>query len=88
MAGGIGNFSGTIGNDASQVLKNLQQLIAQNPAYLTSGIPTHLIQQMYMNNDQPKVINSRPAYDVCFGLFIIYFYLVFYVRKNSYNLNS
>lgn len=47
MAGGINNFSPMIGSNASQLMKNLQQLIASNPEYLTSGIPTHLIQQMW-----------------------------------------
>ncbi|CRK86966.1 CLUMA_CG000782, isoform A [Clunio marinus] len=63
-AGGINNFSPMIGNNASQLVKNLQQLIAANPAYLTSGIPTHLIQQMWKKepeptNVMPKVTNIR-----------------------------
>ena len=42
-------------------MNNLKQLIAANPAYLTSGIPTHLIQQMWKKEPeqsamQPKVI--------------------------------
>lgn len=75
MAGGIGNFQPQIGNNASMLMKNLQQLIATNPDYLTSGIPTHLIQQMWKNEPQttvmqtPKVtqnkINSR-IFDVCY----------------------
>lgn len=47
MAGGINNFSPMLGNNASHLMKNLQQLISSNPEYLTSGIPTHLIQQMW-----------------------------------------
>lgn len=47
-----------IGDNASKLMKNLQQLIAANPAYLTRGIPTELIQQMWnkeTNVMQPKV---------------------------------
>jgi hypothetical protein len=51
LAGGISNFSPMIGSNASQLMKNLQQLIASNPEYLTSGIPTHLIQQMWKKED-------------------------------------
>jgi len=66
-AGGINNFSPMIGNNASQLMKNLQQLIAANPSYLTSGIPTHLIQQMWKkepdqmtpNSMQPRMIISN-----------------------------
>lgn len=72
MAGGINNFSPVIGNNASQLMKNLQSLIAANPAYLTSGIPTHLIQQMWKkepeptNVMQPKVMNTiNRLTDVC-----------------------
>lgn len=86
-AGGINNFSPMLGNNASQLMKNLQQLIASNPEYLTSGIPTHLIQQMWNkepsataagtnslpNNPmmQTKVINKK-IFDVCL-LFLLLF---------------
>lgn len=86
MSGGINNFSPVIGNNASQVLKNLQALIAANPDYLTNGIPTHLIQQMWKNDsmEQPKVVTTNMPLktnktlnfdDVCFGiiLFIIFY---------------
>lgn len=61
MTGGINSFSPMLGNNANQLMNNLKQLIAANPAYLTSGIPTHLIQQMWkkepeQNLMQPKVI--------------------------------
>jgi hypothetical protein len=78
MAGGINNFSPMIGNNASQLMKNLQQLIVQNPAYLTSGIPTHLIQQMWKKEPeppsmlQPKMVNSR-IHEVC-NLFFFFIY--------------
>lgn len=55
MAGGIGNFSPMIGSNASQLMKNLQQLISSNPEYLTSGIPTHLIQQMWKKEPNSTV---------------------------------
>lgn len=76
MAGGINNFSPMIGNNASMLMKNLQQLIAANPAYLTSGIPTHLIQQMWKKEPevpmmQPKVMNRFDVrYEFDFGFFI------------------
>lgn len=60
MAGGINNFSPMIGNNASLLMKNLQQLIASNPAYLTSGIPTHLIQQMWKNDPDPMQAKMNP----------------------------
>jgi hypothetical protein len=79
MAGGINNFSPMIGNNASQLMKNLQQLIKANPAYLTSGIPTHLIQQMWKkepevatSQQQPKVMNNRAA-EACFTQVFISF---------------
>lgn len=77
LAGGINNFSPMIGNNANQLMKNLQQLIAANPAYLTSGIPTHLIQQMWKKDPeptvmQPKVINNRLT-DVCSYEFLYHF---------------
>ena len=84
MAGGIGNFSPMIGNNASQLMNNLKQLIAANPAYLTSGIPTHLIQQMWKKEPeqsamQPKVIkimnNNNVRFD--FLLFRIAIYAKF-----------
>ena len=76
MAGGINNLGGAMGNDAGLVLKNLQLLINANPAYLTSGIPTHLIQQMYMN-EPPKVINKRPTFDVCYDFLLFHYILCF-----------
>jgi hypothetical protein len=81
VAGGINNFSPIIGGNASQLMKNLQQLIASNPEYLTSGIPTQLIQQMWKKEPEPKnvmmqqqtkVMNNKPVIvnnrivDVCF----------------------
>lgn len=77
MAGGINNFSPMIGNNASQLMKNLQQLIAANPGFLTSGIPNHLIQQMWKKEPEPtnammqpkvnQVINkpNNNRFDVC-----------------------
>lgn len=74
-AGGINNFSPMIGSNASQLMKNLQQLIASNPEYLTSGIPTHLIQQMWKKEPEPNVLqtpkvmqttNNNRFIDVCF----------------------
>lgn len=59
MAGGINNFSPMIGNNASQLMNNLKQLIAANPAYLTSGIPTHLIQQMWKKEPEPTVMQPK-----------------------------
>lgn len=55
MAGGINNFSPMIGNNASQLVKNLQQLIAAHPEYLKSGIPTHMIQQMWKKEPEPSM---------------------------------
>jgi hypothetical protein len=82
MAGGINNFSPVIGNNASQLMKNLQQLIASNPDYLKSGIPTHLIQQMWkqnptpnVNDSQPKVMNSNNQAYVRFSVRCYYFSL-------------
>lgn len=69
MAGGINNFSPMLGNNASLLMKNLQQLIASNPAYLTSGIPTHLIQQMWKNDPDPmqaKVMLFMVSYSLPF----------------------
>ncbi|XP_070492560.1 protein strawberry notch isoform X1 [Chironomus tepperi] len=57
-AGGINNFSPMIGSNASQLMKNLQQLIASNPEYLKSGIPTHLIQQMWKKEPAPSVMQT------------------------------
>lgn len=83
-AGGINNFSPMIGSNASQLMKNLQQLIASNPEYLTSGIPTHLIQQMWKKEPEPNVMltpkvmptmqtsNRTIISDVCYYYFIIY----------------
>lgn len=71
-SGGINNFSPMIGSNASQLMKNLQQLIASNPDYLTSGIPTHLIQQMWKKEPQQnvlptiKVTNNNRIFDVCY----------------------
>jgi hypothetical protein len=82
MAGGINNFSPMIGNNASQLMKNLQQLIAANPAYLTSGIPTHLIQQMWKKDaepamvQQPKVVNNRINH-VCSLMSLFIFFIAF-----------
>lgn len=86
MAGGINNFSPMIGNNASMLMKNLQQLIAANPAYLTSGIPTHLIQQMWKKEPevpmmQPKVMNRFDVrYEFDFGFLFAHFG-VFQLRK-------
>lgn len=58
MSSAISSLSPMIGDNASKLMKNLQQLIAANPAYLTRGIPTELIQQMWnkeTNVMQPKV---------------------------------
>lgn len=70
MAGGINNFSPMIGNNASQLVKNLQQLIAAHPEYLKSGIPTHMIQQMWKKEPEqsmePKVKYNFA--DVCWLL--------------------
>lgn len=60
LAGGINNFSPMLGNNASQLMKNLQQLISSNPEYLTSGIPTHLIQQMW-NKEPGKTTMTTTA---------------------------
>lgn len=70
MAGGINNFSPMLGNNASLLMKNLQQLIASNPAYLTSGIPTHLIQQMWKNDPDPqaKVMLFMVSYSLPFSI--------------------
>lgn len=74
-SGGINNFSPMIGSNASQLMKNLQQLIASNPEYLKSGIPTHLIQQMWKKEPAPSVMqtpkvmttpmNNNRIVDVC-----------------------
>lgn len=58
MAGGINNFSPMLGNNASHLMKNLQQLISSNPEYLTSGIPTHLIQQMWNAKESATTANA------------------------------
>lgn len=79
MHGGINNFSGVLGANGSQMLKNIQALIATNPSYLTSGIPTHLIQQMWNKEATTKVTttpNNR-FYDVCFRYFILSFLIFF-----------
>jgi hypothetical protein len=79
--GGVNKFSPLAGTNAGQLMKSLQQLIKENPEYLTSGIPTHLIQQMMLNknNDQSvmqtKVMNNR-APIVCYN-FIIFSYRYF-----------
>lgn len=68
MSGGIGNLSPVLGNNANQLMKSLQELIAQHPDYLKSGIPTHLIQNMWKKEPEPmqtKVVNNRIP-DVCF----------------------
>ena len=81
-----------IGSNASQLMKNLQQLISSNPEYLTSGIPTHLIQQMWKkepeatatstaglaNNSQAqsKVMRQNAIMDVRYW-FIILFFIIF-----------
>lgn len=98
MSGGINNFSPVIGNNASQVLKNLQALIAANPDYLTNGIPTHLIQQMWKNDpmEQPKVVttnmplktNKTLNFDVCFGIIFFYYYNLFKLNSNFVNVLS
>jgi hypothetical protein len=75
MHGGINNFSNVLGNNGSQLLKNLQSLIAANPSYLTSGIPTHLIQQMWMSEPAAKVTPKIQNVDVCF-----YFIFCFTVK--------
>jgi hypothetical protein len=93
MAGGINNFSPMIGSNASQLMKNLQQLIASNPDYLTSGIPTHLIQKMWKNEPEsnvmltPKVTQnaiSNRIFDVCF-YFSYYFTLLTPLLSIQYN---
>jgi hypothetical protein len=58
-AGGIA--SDTLGGNASQLMKNLQKLIASNPEYLTSGIPTHLIQQMWNKEPAPSAATATTA---------------------------
>lgn len=60
-AGGIANNLPMLGNNASQLMKNLQQLIASNPEYLTSGIPTHLIQQMWNKEPTPSAAATATA---------------------------
>jgi hypothetical protein len=57
-AGGIANNLPMLGSNASQLMKNLQQLIASNPEYLTSGIPTHLIQQMWNKEPAPSAATT------------------------------
>lgn len=55
--GGLNNIGNVLGGNETQLLKSIQALIASNPSYLTSGIPTHLItQQMYNNEPTAKVI--------------------------------
>ena len=72
MSGGINNFSPIIGNNAS-------------PDYLTNGIPTHLIQQMWKNDpmEQAKVVTTNMPLktnktlnfdDVCFGIIYLFIY--------------
>lgn len=58
MAGGINNFSPVIGTNANLLFTNLKQLIAANPEYITQGIPTNLIQQMW-KKETPKVSRTR-----------------------------
>lgn len=55
MAGGISNLSPAIGSNANMLMTSLRQLIAANPEYLKSGIPTHLIQQMWKKEEVPTV---------------------------------
>lgn len=75
--GGANKFSPLAGSNAGQLMKSLQQLIAENPEYLTSGIPTHLIQQMMFakKNEQSvmqsKVTNIR-APIVCYNFIFIF----------------
>lgn len=64
MAGGINNFSPMIGSNASQLMKNLQQLIQSNPEYLTSGIPTHLIQQMWKKEPDASAVPTTTTSSV------------------------
>lgn len=70
-------------------MNNLKQLIAENPDYLKSGIPTQLIQQMFSqkaqpNVMQPKVTNNR-VLNVCYDFVIIFnfTYGVRYSRQNA-----
>lgn len=51
--GGTGGISGMAGMGSNIqnyqfLLQNLQALIAANPSYLTGGIPTKLLSQMWM----------------------------------------
>lgn len=72
-------------------MNNLKQLIAENPDYLKSGIPTQLIQQMFSqkaqpNVMQPKVTNNR-VLNVCYD-FVIIFNFTYGVRYSSRKCNN
>lgn len=56
----MGNLSPMLGSNAATLMKNLQRLIASNPEYLTSGIPTHLIQSMYKNEPTKETNAMQP----------------------------
>lgn len=59
MAGG-GATAGGINNLNQFMLQNLQALIAANPEFLTGGIPTKLLSQMWM--EPSRVLQS---FSVC-----------------------
>lgn len=58
MAGGgaTGGTGGGINNLNQFMLQNLQALIAANPEFLTGGIPTKLLSQMWM--EPSRVLQS------------------------------
>lgn len=67
MGGGGGGAMGGGMNNLNQfMLQNLQALIAANPEFLTGGIPTKLLSQMWM--EPSRVLQS---FAVCVKFFII-----------------
>lgn len=83
MAGGINNFSPMIGNNATILMKSVQQLISANPDYLTKGIPNNLIHMMWNTEPVPsdkeakvmtnsRVLNVSNVSNVSTSLFVCY----------------
>lgn len=61
MAGGGGANAGGMNNLNQFMLQNLQALIAANPEFLTGGIPTKLLSQMWM--EPSRVLQSFAVCD-------------------------
>lgn len=82
MAATLGFGGGSSMNNANHMTSNqimleqLKALVAANPHYLTSGIPTNLLSQIWMS-DTAKV--QQPVFNNVCSIFSYIFSFIFFI---------